>query len=104
MKAIEVTGIVDDNGNLRLDRPVEIAAHSRIHAIILYFEELSELEEQDLYDMPLEEVKASLRRSLAEAKSGQRIPIPQMWDGIDMKNISITLRHTAIEPHKPKLK
>jgi hypothetical protein len=84
MKAIEITGIVDDNGNLRLDRPVETAAHSRICAIILYSEELSELEEQDLYDTPLEEVKASLRRSFAEAKSGQRIPISQMWDGIDM--------------------
>jgi hypothetical protein len=34
-------------------------------------------------DTPLEEVKASLRRALQESKSGQRIPIAQMWDGID---------------------
>jgi hypothetical protein len=29
-------------------------------------------------DTPLEEVKASLRRALAESKAGQRIPIGQM--------------------------
>jgi hypothetical protein len=34
-------------------------------------------------DTPLEEVKASLRRALAESKSGQRIPIAQMWDDSD---------------------
>jgi hypothetical protein len=39
--------------------------------------------EHDPDDTPLEEVKASLRRALQESKSGQRIPIAQMWDGID---------------------
>lgn len=39
--------------------------------------------ELDPDDTPLEEVKASLRRALQESKSGQRIPIVQMWDGID---------------------
>jgi hypothetical protein len=83
MKAIEVTGVVDDKGNVCLDQPVEITAHSRIRAIILYSEELVSLEESELYDTPLEEVKASLRRSFAETKSGQRIPLAQMWEGID---------------------
>jgi hypothetical protein len=83
MKAIEVTGVVDEKGNVCLDQPVEITAYSRIRAIILYSEELVSLEEPELYDTPLEEVKASLRRSFAEAKSGQRIPLAQMWEGID---------------------
>jgi hypothetical protein len=39
--------------------------------------------ELDLDDTPPEEVKASLRRALQESKSGQRIPVAQMWDGID---------------------
>ncbi len=30
-----------------------------------------------------EDVKASLRRSLEQATSGQRLPLSQMWDGID---------------------
>jgi hypothetical protein len=83
MKAIEVTGIVDDDGNLSLDRPVVNSAPGRVRVIILYSEENSE-EEQDLDDTPIEEVKNSLRRALKEAKLGQRIPISQMWDGIDV--------------------
>jgi hypothetical protein len=79
MKAIEVTGVVDGKGNLSLDSPVEDFAQGRVRVIILYSEK--DLEDPD--DTPLEEVKESLRRALQEAKSGQRIPISQMWDGID---------------------
>lgn len=84
MKAIEATGFVDNEGNLSLDQPVVIAAHSRVRVIILYSGEFVEGEEQDLDDTPLEEVKASLRKALEESKSGQRIPIAQMWEGIDI--------------------
>ena len=83
MKAIEVTGTVDEKGSLSLDQPVAIAAHSHVRVIILYSEAPLENEEHDPDDTPLEEVKASLRRALEESKSGQRIPIAQMWDGID---------------------
>jgi hypothetical protein len=79
MKAIEATGIVDDQGNLALDQPVVDSTPGRVRVIILYSEK--DLEDPD--DTPLEEVKESLRRALQEAKSGQRIPISQMWDGID---------------------
>jgi hypothetical protein len=41
MKAIEVTGMVDDQGNLSLDRPIVEAAHSRVRVIILCSEEPS---------------------------------------------------------------
>jgi hypothetical protein len=40
--------------------------------------------EVDPDDTPIEEVKSSLRRALQEAKSGQRIPIAQMWKSIDL--------------------
>ncbi len=83
MKAIEATGIVDERGNLSLDQPVVMAAQSRVRVIILYSEKFTEEEEQDPDDTPLEQVKASLRRALEESKSGQRIPISQMWQGID---------------------
>jgi plasmid maintenance system antidote protein VapI len=29
------------------------------------------------------DIKASLRRALEQATSGQRLPLSQMWDGID---------------------
>jgi hypothetical protein len=43
-----------------------------------------EVIEVDPDDTPIEEVKSSLRRALQEAKSGQRIPIAQMWESIDL--------------------
>jgi hypothetical protein len=81
MKAIELTGTVDDRGNLSLDEPVLVSANSRVRVIILCSEEALDV---DLDDTPLDDVKASLRRALQEAKSGQRIPIAQMWESIDL--------------------
>jgi hypothetical protein len=81
MKAIELTGTVDDQGNLALDEPVLVSANSRVRVIILCSEEAIEVNSDDT---PIEEVKASLRRALQEAKSGQRIPISQMWKSIDL--------------------
>jgi hypothetical protein len=81
MKAIELTGTVDDRGNLALDEPILISANSRVRVIILCSEEATEV---DPDDTPIEEVKLSLRRALQEAKSGQRIPIAQMWESIDL--------------------
>jgi hypothetical protein len=80
MKAIELTGTVDDRGNLSLDEPVLVSANSRVRVIILCPEEAIEI---DPDDTPIEEVKASLKRALQEAKSGQRIPIDRMWEEID---------------------
>ena len=85
MKAIELTGTVDDRGNLSLDEPVLVSANSRVGVIIWCPEESSETTEID--DTPIEKVKASLRRALQEAKSGQRIPISQMWEAIDLPTL-----------------
>jgi hypothetical protein len=79
MKAIELTGTVDERGNLALDEPVLVSANSRVRVIILCPEEAA----VDPDDTPSEEVKASLRVALQEAKSGQRIPLAQMWETID---------------------
>jgi hypothetical protein len=83
MKAIEVTGIVDGEGNLLLDQPVTSAAHTRVRVIVLYPETLDQSQVNDPDDTPLEEIKLSLRRSLEEATSGQRIPISHMWEELD---------------------
>jgi hypothetical protein len=83
MKAIELTGTVDDRGNLSLDEPILVSANSRVRVIILCSEESIEI---DPDDTPIEEVKASLSRALQEAKSGQRIPISQMWESIDLES------------------
>lgn len=36
-------------------------------------------------DTPVEAIKASLRRALQQAKSGDRIPLSEMWNGIDLE-------------------
>lgn len=82
MRAVEVTGVVDEQGNLSLDEPVPSIAQGVVRVIILYPEQVEE-SEQDSDDTSVEDIKARLRRALQQATSGQRIPLSQMWEGID---------------------
>lgn len=82
MKAVEVTGVVDEKGNLFLQEPVPAIAQGTVRVIILY-PESSEESEQDSDDTPVEDIKASLRRALQQASSGQRIPLSQIWEGLE---------------------
>jgi hypothetical protein len=84
MKAIEVTGTLDEKGQLFLDHPIEKFPSSRVRVIVL-FPEVNEEIEPDPDDTPIEEVKASLRRALQQAKSGKTRPISEMWEGIDVE-------------------
>ncbi|MEG4491364.1 type II toxin-antitoxin system RelN family antitoxin [Microcoleus sp. D3_18_C4] len=84
MKAFEVTGTIDEKGQLILDRPLTLDTPGPVRIIVLLPEPTDEAEE-DPDDTPVEEVKASLRRALQEAKTGQRIPLSQMWEGIDVE-------------------
>ncbi|GET41845.1 type II toxin-antitoxin system RelN family antitoxin [Microseira wollei] len=84
MKAVEVTGTMDEKGQLTLDHPIEKFQPSRVRIIVL-IPEVTESAETAPDDTPIEEVKASLRRALQQAKSGQRIPLSEMWDGIDVE-------------------
>ena len=82
MKALEVTGMIDEKGQLILDRPLTLDNPGPVRIILLLPEPTDEAED-DADDTPVAEVKASLKRSLQEAKAGQRIPHSQMWEGID---------------------
>jgi len=77
MKAIEVTGNLDETGQLSLDHPIENFAPSRVRVIVL-FPDVTEEVETDPDDTPIEEVKSSLRRALQQAKSGQTRPISEL--------------------------
>ncbi|MBD2302610.1 hypothetical protein H6G80_29220 [Nostoc sp. FACHB-87] len=82
MKAIEVTGKIDSEGNLILDQPIrEINYPHQVRVIVLVPEHTAA--EVDPDDTPVEEIKASLRRALQQAKTGQRLPLSEMWEGID---------------------
>jgi len=83
MKAIEVTGKIDQEGNLILDKPIQGNTYPHQVRVIVLVPEEAEAEEIDPDDTPIEEIKASLRRALHQAKTGQRLPLSQMWEGID---------------------
>jgi hypothetical protein len=55
-----------------------------VRIIVLFSESTDELE-NDPDRTPVEEIKASLRRALQQAKEGKIIPISQLWNGIDAK-------------------
>lgn len=84
MKAFEVTGTIDEKGQLLLDRPLTLDIPGPVRIIVL-FEEPTDNVEDDPDDTTVEEVKATLRKALQEAKTGQRIPLSQMWEGIDVE-------------------
>lgn len=83
MKAIEVTGRIDAQGNLILDEPIQGTTYPHQVRVIVLVPEQAEIEEYDPDDTPVEEIKASLKRALQQAKAGQRLPLSQMWEGID---------------------
>ncbi|BAZ51665.1 hypothetical protein NIES4103_43230 [Nostoc sp. NIES-4103] len=83
MKAIEVTGRIDAQGNLILDEPIQGTNYPHQVRVIVLVPEQAETEEYDADDTPVEEIKASLKRALQQAKAGQRLPLSQMWEGID---------------------
>lgn len=83
MRAIEVTGSIDEQGQLSLDQPLQTTNVRRVRVIVLLPETIEEVEENDLDDTSIDEIKGSLRKALQEAKAGQRIPLLQMWEDID---------------------
>ncbi|AFY44441.1 hypothetical protein [Nostoc sp. PCC 7107] len=83
MKAIEVTGKIDSEGNLILDQPIREITYPYQVRVIVLVPEPTAAEEIDPDDTPVEEIKASLRRALQQAKTGQTRPISELWDRID---------------------
>jgi len=78
MKALEVTGKIQQ-GQLTLDYPLEVDNFNKVKVIIL----LPEAGDIDVDDTPIQEIKASLKTALQEAKAGKRISLEKMWEGID---------------------
>jgi len=87
MRAVEATGTINLDGTLSLDQPLPSGAERHVRVIVLMpdneEEQSSPVTEGDPDDTPVEEIKASLRRSLEQARRGERIPLSEMWDGID---------------------
>lgn len=79
MRAFEVMATVNNPRELLLDDSLDIDTSSRVKVILL----LSDENESDEDDTPVDEIKASLIRALQEAKEGKTQPISQLWERID---------------------
>lgn len=80
MKAIETTATINENGELTLDKSLEVTKPQRVRIIVL----LSEDDEaEDSNETPTEEAIEGIHEGIREALSGKTIPLSQMWDGID---------------------
>ena len=84
MKAFEVTGTIDEKGQLLLDRPLIAENPGPVRIIVLLPKPTDEAED-DPDDTPVEEVKASLKRALQQTKAGQTRQISELWEGIDVE-------------------
>jgi hypothetical protein len=80
-KTFEVMATLNEENQLLLDEKLDIPPHSRVKVIL--FIPVENDNDIDPDDTPVEEIKASLKRALQEAKAGKRIPLSQMWEGID---------------------
>ncbi|NJL60720.1 MAG: hypothetical protein HC903_01425 [Methylacidiphilales bacterium] len=78
MKAIEVMGTVDEQGQLALDTPLTLDKKSRVKVIVLIPEE-----ENNEQDKSKEEIITDFRQAWHEAMTGKTIPVSQIWDGIE---------------------
>ena len=76
MKAIEVTGTVNNKGQLSLDEPLTVDKFTRVRVIVL-------LSDTDSEEELLESPQESFRQGWRDAMAGNTLPVSQLWDGID---------------------
>ncbi|AFZ12332.1 hypothetical protein Cri9333_1438 [Crinalium epipsammum PCC 9333] len=79
MKAIETTATINENGELILDKSLEVTKPQHVRIIVL----LSEEDETDTDETPTEIVIEGIRQGLHEALTGKTIPLSEMWEGIE---------------------
>lgn len=82
MKAIEVMGTVDEQGQLSLDIPLTVDQHTRVRIIVLLSETLDKENNQEDEEIS-ESAVESFRQGWYDAMMGNTLPVSQLWQGID---------------------
>lgn len=82
MKAIETTATIDDEGQLSLDLPLNVAHHRRVRVIVLIPESDEEI---DPDDDPTETMVEGIREGWQQALAGDVRPISELWDRVDVE-------------------
>ncbi|MBL1174188.1 type II toxin-antitoxin system RelN family antitoxin [Pantanalinema sp. GBBB05] len=78
MRAIETTGTVNEQGQLCLDQPLDVAEPQRVRVIVLLAEYEAELENEEGFSA------TSFRQSWEQAMTGQTLPLSQLWEDSDV--------------------
>ena len=76
MKAIEVTGTVNNKGQLSLDEPLTVDEFTRVRVIVL-------LSDADSNEELSESPQESFRQGWHDVETGNVFPVSELWDGID---------------------
>lgn len=83
MKAIEIMGTVDEQGQLSLDVPLSVDKHTRVRVIVLLAEEADKENNHEEYQEISESAAESFRQGWYDAMTGNTLPVSQLWEGID---------------------
>lgn len=78
MKALEVAGTVNEQGQLSIDEPLAVDRTSRVRVIVLFTEDSNEQNEKEL-----EPAIVGFRQGWQDAMTGNTIPVTQLWDQLD---------------------
>lgn len=79
MQEIEVTGEINEQGELHLLEPLNFGKSTRVRVRITVLD--------DDFDPEMdskEKILADLKESFRQADSGQTLPLATLWDGIDV--------------------
>lgn len=83
MKAIEVMGTVDEQGQLSLDVALSVDKHTRVRVIVLLPEEGEKENKQEDDEEISESAAESFRQGWYDAMTGNTLPVSQLWEGIN---------------------
>jgi hypothetical protein len=85
MKAYEFPAKLTVNGMLEVPPELRdsLSTDQPLRVIVLLEETNGSSENDDDDEMSVEDIKASLRQALHEARTGQTLPISQLWDNIN---------------------
>jgi hypothetical protein len=76
MKAIEVMGTVNEQGQLLLDVPLIVDELTRVKVIVLLQENSDRHNEEELSESALE----SFRQGWYDVMTGNTLPVSQLWE------------------------
>ncbi|MEH2293840.1 type II toxin-antitoxin system RelN family antitoxin [Nostoc sp.] len=85
MKAIEVMGNVDKQGQLSLDVPLTVDQHTRVRVIVLLSENADEENNQQEDKEISESAIESFRHGWDDTITVNILPVSQLWEGMDVE-------------------